>query len=110
MISGETQNGKFYRRLEKGPDGTLRGFSIGYDKRLSPEFDRLVIAMASTFEAIPSARPTSVASGGTNVPPAPTRPTAPDPKRVSAVEIAPGKFVTAASAATCKSLASAMRL
>lgn len=105
VISGETQNGKFYRRLEKGADGTLRGFSIGYDKRLSPEFDRLVIAMASTFEAIPSARPISVASGGTNVPPAPTRPTAPDPKRVSAVEIAPGKFVTAASAANCKSLA-----
>ena len=36
VISGETLNGKFYRRLEKGPDGTLRGFSIGFDKRLSP--------------------------------------------------------------------------
>ncbi len=108
VISGETQNGKFYRRLEKGPDGVLRGFSVGFDKRLSPEFDRMVIAIASTFEAIPGAQPTSVATaGGTAAPPAstPARPSAPEPKRVSAVEIAPGKFVTAASAATCKSLA-----
>jgi len=105
VISGETQTGKFYRRLEKGPDGILRGFSIGFDKRLSPEFDRLVIAMASTFEAFPVAQPTGVATGGTAVPITSTRPAAPEPKRVSAVEIAPGKFITAASAASCKGLA-----
>jgi hypothetical protein len=106
VISGETQTGKFYRRLEKGPDGVLRGFSIGFDKTLSPEFDRLVIAMASTFEAIPSATPTSVASnaGAAASNAVAARPAAPDPKRVSAVEVAPGRFITAAGAASCKSL------
>jgi hypothetical protein len=34
VISGETQTGRFYRRLEKGSDGSLRGFSIGFDKSL----------------------------------------------------------------------------
>ena len=35
VISGETQTGRFYRRLEKGSDGSLRGFSIGFDKSLT---------------------------------------------------------------------------
>jgi peptidoglycan hydrolase-like protein with peptidoglycan-binding domain len=103
VISGETQDGKFYRRLEKGADGTLRGFSIGYDKRLSPKFDRLVIAMASTFEAVPSAAPMAVASAPA-APAAVARSAAPEPKRVTAVEIAAGRFVTAASVAACKAL------
>lgn len=106
VISGETATGKFYRRLEKGPDGMLRGFSIGFDKRLSPEFDRLVIAMASTFEAIPSAAAASVASANPTGPAAttPGPPTSAEPKRVSAVEIAPGRFLTLASASNCGNL------
>lgn len=106
VISGETQTGRFYRRLEKGPDGSLRGFAIGFDKRLSPEFDHLVIAIASTFEAMPGAPIASFAlAPGSSAPnTAATRPIAPEAKRVSAVEIAPGKFITAASAAICRSL------
>ncbi|MGL5448005.1 MAG: peptidoglycan-binding domain-containing protein [Rhabdaerophilum sp.] len=105
VVSGETETGKFYRRLEKGTDGTLRGFSIGYSKALSPAFDWMVIAIATSFEAQPglSPQPTSVAStpsGGR-----PIRPSAPEPRRVSAIEIAPGKLVTAAAAiASCKVL------
>jgi hypothetical protein len=103
VISGETATGKFYRRLEKGSDGVLRGFSLGYNKALSPAFDWMVIAIAASFEAQPGAapQPTSLASAQ----PGPARLGAPEPKRVSAVEVAPGKFVTAAAGiASCKSL------
>jgi hypothetical protein len=105
VISGETQTGKFYRRLEKGADGALRGFSIGYGKSLSPAFDWMVIAIATSFEAEPgrNPQPPSVASGLPGV--GPVRPSAPEPKRVSAVEIAPGKFITPSAAiASCKAL------
>lgn len=64
VISGETATGKFYRRLGAGPEG-LRGFSIGYDKALAPTIDRLVIAIANSFEPFPS---------GPTPPPAPPAP------------------------------------
>lgn len=53
VVSGETATGKFYRRLALGPQG-LRGFSIGYDKALADSVDRLVVAIASSFEAFPT--------------------------------------------------------
>lgn len=53
VVTGETPTGKFYRRLAAGPQG-LRGFSIGYDKALSPSVDKLVIAIASSFEPFPT--------------------------------------------------------
>lgn len=53
VISGETAAGKFYRRVEKGADGTLRGFSLGYDKALAPQLDKQIIAIAASFEAFP---------------------------------------------------------
>lgn len=53
VITGETPTGKFYRRLAAGPQG-LRGFSIGYDKALAPGLDKLVIAIASSFEPFPT--------------------------------------------------------
>lgn len=105
VISGETQTGKFYRRLEKGADGALRGFSIGYGKSLSPAFDWMVIAIATSFEAEPGRTlpPAAVASGLPGFVPA--RPSAPEQKRVSAVDIGAGKFITASAAiATCKAL------
>lgn len=105
VISGETATGKFYRRLEKGSDGVLRGFSIGYNKALSPAFDWMVIAIAASFEAQPGTAPqqTSIASA-LNVP-GPARPAAPEPKKVNAVEVASGRFVTSAAAiASCKAL------
>lgn len=53
VVTGETPTGKFYRRLAAGPSG-LRGFSIGYDKALSGTVDKLVIAIASSFEPFPT--------------------------------------------------------
>lgn len=53
VVTGETPTGKFYRRLAAGPTG-LRGFSIGYDKALADTVDRLVIAIAASFEPFPT--------------------------------------------------------
>ena len=53
VVTGETPTGKFYRRLAAGPSG-LRGFSIGYDKALSGTIDKMVIAIASSFEPFPT--------------------------------------------------------
>jgi peptidoglycan hydrolase-like protein with peptidoglycan-binding domain len=55
VISGETQAGKFYSRMAQGSDGALRGFSIGYDKAVAAQVDRLVIAIANGFEPFPAA-------------------------------------------------------
>lgn len=53
VVTGETPTGKFYRRLASGPTG-LRGFSIGYDKALAGTVDKLVIAIAASFEPFPT--------------------------------------------------------
>lgn len=53
VVTGETPTGRFYRRLAAGPQG-LRGFSIGYDKAVAPTVDRLVIAIAASFEPFPT--------------------------------------------------------
>ncbi|WP_156323430.1 trypsin-like peptidase domain-containing protein [Bosea sp. AAP35] len=71
VITGETPTGKFYRRLAAGPAG-LRGFSIGYDKALSGSVDKLVIAIASSFEPFP----TGPLPGGSAVASAPSAPIA----------------------------------
>lgn len=64
VVTGETPGGRFYRRLSAGPQG-LRGFSIGYDKALAPTVDKLVIAIAASFEPFPTgavpAQPSAVA-------------------------------------------------
>lgn len=105
VISGETAQGKFFRRMEKGPDGALRGFSIGYDKSVAGEIDPLVIAIASTFEPFPSARPTAPASGTVAVVAPPALPNTPKRKRISGLVVAEGKIVTSEAAKACKSLA-----
>lgn len=83
VITGETPTGKFYRRLAAGPQG-LRGFSIGYDKALAPTIDKLVIAIASSFEPFPTGPAPATTPGGAiagltgsspQLPPVPARPT-----------------------------------
>lgn len=67
VVAGETAGGKFYIRYNMGPEG-LRGFSIGYDKALAPQVDRLVVAIANSFSPFPApTAPAPVAQG-----PAPT--------------------------------------
>lgn len=107
VISGETAGGKFYRRLEKGADGKLRGFAVGYDKAVAGVVDPLVIAMASTFEAVP---------GATTPVTQPARPLSaqeqafaqPRPKknpRLTGLVVVAGKVVTSAAVTSCKSVA-----
>ncbi|UZF91685.1 serine protease [Bosea sp. NBC_00550] len=71
VVTGETPTGRFYRRLSAGPQG-LRGFSIGYDKALAPTVDKLVIAIAASFEPFPSgavpAAPSAVAGTASPAP------------------------------------------
>jgi peptidoglycan hydrolase-like protein with peptidoglycan-binding domain len=66
VVAGETPTGKFYRRMSAGPEGALRGFSLGYDKSLAASMDRAVIAVANTFEPFPVAggRPAVAAATG----------------------------------------------
>ncbi|HSP24465.1 MAG TPA: peptidoglycan-binding domain-containing protein [Saliniramus sp.] len=52
VVSGETSGGKFYIRHDLG-DAGIRGFTLGYDKALASEFDRLALAVAGSFEAYP---------------------------------------------------------
>lgn len=53
VVTGETPTGRFYRRLSIAPQG-LRGFSIGYDKALAASVDKLVIAIAGSFDPLPT--------------------------------------------------------
>ena len=58
VVSGETPGGRFYTRDGAGPGG-LRGVSIGYDKSLGKETDRLVIAIANSFTPFGAAAPSA---------------------------------------------------
>lgn len=78
VVSGETAGGKFFSRMASGPAG-IRGFSIGYDKALSPTFDRIVVAIANSFEpfpgaAVPAAPAVAGAPAGPTVAAAPPKP------------------------------------
>ena len=49
VIAGETAGGRFYSRYAQG-EGAIRGFSIGYDKALAGDFDRITVAIANSFQ------------------------------------------------------------
>lgn len=53
VVAGETPGGRFFRRQESGPAG-LRGFSVGYDKAVAATFDKVVTAIADSFEPFPN--------------------------------------------------------
>lgn len=68
VVAGETAGGKFYTRYDSGPEG-LRGFSIGYDKAVAPQLDRLVVAIANSFTPFPAqATPAPVAQNQVSAP------------------------------------------
>lgn len=66
VVSGQTQNRKFYTRFARGLDASgqpvLRGltFSTPLDR---PDLDRLTIAVANAFDPFPGAAPAAVAGG-----------------------------------------------
>jgi hypothetical protein len=85
VVSGETAGGKFYSRMaanlptpaSSSSPLTLRGFSIGYDKALGPSFDKVVIAIANSYEpfpAVPQPAAPSVAASPTTTQPAAPKP------------------------------------
>lgn len=78
VVAGETPTGKFFRRQALGPSG-LRGFSVGYDKGVAATFDKVVTAIADSFEPFPSGAapapgPTPAVPGGPAVAAAPVQP------------------------------------
>ncbi|AWM88174.1 peptidoglycan-binding protein [Microvirga sp. 17 mud 1-3] len=60
VIAGETPTGKFYTRYADGPGG-IRAFSIGYDKSVAAQTDRLVVAIANSFVPFPESSPAAPA-------------------------------------------------
>lgn len=54
VVTGETGTGRFYMRYAAGPDG-IRGFTIGYDKALVPDLEKVVVAISNSFVAFPAA-------------------------------------------------------
>lgn len=110
VVTGETGTGKFYIRYASGLVG-IRGFTLGYDKALGPEVDRLVIAIANsvvpfpeTAEPVPAQAAPSVPAAKPGAPQAPTARTIPLPAARPAATVAlglvvaPGRVLTSASA------------
>ncbi len=110
VVAGETPQGKFYQRMAKLPDGSLRGFSVAYDKTLAPVWDKMTVAAANSFNpAGPPAGPAvagvpaGAPAGAAPRPAAPPPP--PDPfaprrfeRSLTALVVAPGRALTAAAA------------
>ncbi len=119
VVAGETPTGKFYRRMTSGADGAIRGFAISYDKALAADMDRLVISVANSFEAFPSASTAATAPTGTPQRPAipPTAlpgaaalPAAPRERLASGIVLDGGFMLTAESATKdCKTVTAGPR-
>lgn len=96
VVTGETPTGRFYIRYTDTPVG-LRGFTFAYDKALAAETDKLVIAVANSFDPLPGAAgpgaATPTASG-----PVPAAPITPSGTTITAIEVAPGRLLTSAAA------------
>lgn len=99
VISGETPTGRFYTRYASGPPG-IRGFSIGYDKTLGADLDRLVVAIASSFVPFPEPAAATAAAN----PPQPL-PTPQAPRLVgTGLVIGPHEVATTARVDECKTI------
>ena len=56
VVGGETANGRFYIRYDRGEAG-IRGFTLGYDKALADPYEGLTLAIAGSFSAFPDRAP-----------------------------------------------------
>ena len=104
VVTGETPAGRFYRRMTLGPDGTMRGFSLGFDKALTTEMDRLTISIANSFEAFPQVASATTAAGqaaavaaavAAAAPSIPTMATTPGERLGSGLLVESGQVLTA---------------
>jgi peptidoglycan hydrolase-like protein with peptidoglycan-binding domain len=97
VVAGETATGKFYSRYIADAEA-VRGFSLGYDKALAPEFDRIVIAVANSFG--PASEAAALPSSGPQapIPPAASRtPMAP----LSGLVLGRSRVLTLSAVAGC---------
>ncbi len=123
VVTGESGTRRFYTRFGAAPGG-MRGFTLSYEGDLAKTMDRVVIAVANSFEPFPSANAAgspgaaaAIAGAGVAaaVPGAPalltTRPPpAPTERRGNALLIAEGKaIVPSALLNGCKSITIAGR-
>ena len=94
VITGETATGKFYRRVEKNEKGDIRGFSIGYDKKMASAIDPFVVAVAATFDPFGKAggKPPSSSS------PAAVADAGPQKRRATGLVLAPDTILTSEAA------------
>lgn len=96
VVAAETAGGRSYIRYAAGSEG-LRGLTIGYDKALAADLDRLVIAIANSFVPFPEAVPAPAPVAAV-----PAHPALPAP--ISAAPVAtgllvgPGRMLTSLSA------------
>ncbi|WP_332681861.1 serine protease [Bosea sp. (in: a-proteobacteria)] len=102
VVAGETPGGRFFRRQESAPAG-LRGFSVGYDKAVAATFDKVVTAIADSFEPFPTGPAPAAPSAS------PATATAPPPVATErfgvGLVVAPDLVLTAqASVEACKGL------
>ncbi len=97
VISGDTAGGRFYTR--SATDGeAIRGFSIGYDKALASDLERVVIAVANSFVPFPGSGPrTAPIAEGRPQPPSSTP--RPDAVAFSGLAVTPRRVLTAAAVA-----------
>ena len=108
VVTGEMAEKKFYTRFAPTPEG-LRGYTITYNASLSPGIDKVVIAIANTFEPLKLARPASPAPVNNSQP---VRPVAlspvqsvPTERAFTVLNLGGGKLLTSARAVEgCKSL------
>lgn len=104
VISGETEKGKFFRRVASDGKGPPRSLSIGYDKAVAATVDPLVVAIAASFEPWPgSSRPP--AQPGTEPGKAPLVAAGPRQRRATGIVLGPDLVVTGEAAlANCTDL------
>ncbi|MDB5647387.1 MAG: Peptidoglycan-binding domain 1 protein [Methylobacterium sp.] len=100
VVTAETATGKSYIRYAAGEAG-LRGITLGYDKALAGEVDRLAIAVANSFVPFPGAVPAVAPAPVAAAVPAPSPPPLPGRKPApiaTGLLVAPGRVLTSATA------------
>jgi peptidoglycan hydrolase-like protein with peptidoglycan-binding domain len=108
VTAADLDGRKTYTRVSSGPGG-LRGFTFTYPTAGGPELDRLVIAVANSFEPFPTAPAKPLAAASPSQPAAP-QPSAPPPAALgpalvgSAVAVGNGRFATTAYMEGCQAL------
>lgn len=101
VVTAETATGRSYIRYAAGPGG-VRGFTVGYDRALAAEIDRLVIAVANSFVPFPEAGAPVAAAPPASAPAQPLAapritPAAAAAPAATGIVVGPNRVLTAAS-------------